>query len=205
MRYRYLMLFSLLGLCFFINACATILTVASSPLEKVVLDEGRDIGKRVSTNYHLLEGSTICTLMQQPYCMETAEEILISKKRVHGVIPAIIEIPLYGLGLVDFVTAYGYANHSKKEEKRGVVETGSIIECGPFRPAVNTELVIQSSETGMLKSAKTDSSGVIEVKKLFAGFLENSQINIFVREDNGFAYITTLDNSFDKEKRYSLK
>ncbi len=101
------------------------------------------------------------------------------------------------LGKVDIVIASQYSKNSVREEEGQVVETGSIIECGEFLPAGKTELVIQCVETGEIASVKTDSSGGIAVDKIFAGFLQNSQLNIFVKEDRCFAYISTLDSYFN--------
>ncbi len=194
MRYRYLMLCGLLASCFFINACATIMTISAPPLSEVALDEERTSGRQVSANYQLIEGTKEFTLVRQPYCMETAKEKIVIKKRIHGVIPAIIEVPLFGLGLVDIVIASQYSKNSVKEEEGQVVETGSIIECGEFLPAGNTELVIQCVETGETASVTTDSSGGIAADKIFAGFLKHSQLNILVKDDRCFPYISTLDS-----------
>lgn len=195
MKYRYIKICGLLAACFFMNACATALTVLAPPMKEVVLEEERTAGREISTNYRLIERTKDCTLLKQPYCMETAKEKIILKKRLHGVIPALVEIPLYGLGLLDLVAARQYSKYSAIEEMGQVVETGSIMECGDFEPAVDAELVVQCAETGVITRVKTDSSGEISVDSLAAGFLQNSQLNVFVKEGHCFAYITTLDSS----------
>ncbi len=197
MKYRYLMICGLLASCLFLNACATVLTITAPPIKEVLLEEMTKPGRQVSSNYRLVEGTKEVTILMQPYCMETAQERIVHRKRIRGVIPAVIEIPLYGLGLVDLVIAKQFVIKSVKEEKGQVVETGSIIECGDYRPAANTELVVQCPETGQIGYVSTGSSGEIAVKDLFAGFLQNSQLNIFVREDRCFAYVSSLNSSFN--------
>lgn len=197
MKYRYLMIGSLLTSCLFLNACATALTMAAPPVKEVLLEEMTKPGRQVSSNYRLIEGAKEVTILMQPYCMETSQERIIHRKRIHGVIPAVIEIPLYGLGLVDLVIAKQLVIRSVKEEKGQVVETGSIIECGDYRPAANAELVVQCPETGQIAHVMTGASGEIPVNKLFAGFMQNSQINIFVREDRCFAYVSSLNSSYN--------
>ncbi len=197
MKYGYIKICVLLVSCIFINACATYLTMSAPPLKEVVLETETTTGRQISTNYLLIEGPNDCTLLKQPYCMVTAKERILFKKRLHGVIPALIEVPLYGLGLVDLVIASQYSKESVKEEEGQVVETGSIIECGEFQPAGNTELVVQCAETGEITNVKTDQSGDIGVDELFAGFLQNSQLNVFVKDGGCFAYITTFDRRFN--------
>lgn len=197
MKYRYLMICCLLASCLFLNACATALTISAPPIKEVLLEEVTKPGRQISSNYRLIEGTKEITILQQPYCMETAQERIIYRKRLHGVIPAVFEIPLYGLGLLDLVIAKQFAITSVTEKKGQVVETGSIIACGDYRPAANVELVLQCPETGQIGYVSTGSSGEITVKDLFAGFLQNSQLNIFVREDRCFAYVSTLQSSYN--------
>lgn len=197
MKYRYLMICCFLASCFFLNACATALTISGTPLKEVVLDEERNNGRLITTNYQLIEGTKEFTLLEKPYCMETAKEKIIFKKRLRGVIPAIFEIPLYGLGLLDLVIAKQYSKNTVREEEGSVVETGSIIECGDYKPVVNAELIVQCPETGQIVYVSTDSSGEITANKLFAGFLQNSQVNVFVRDDHCFAYVSSLSSSFN--------
>lgn len=197
MKYRYLKICCLLVSCFFTNACATYLTIVAPPIKEVALGEDRATGRMISTDYQLVEGAKEFTLLKKSFCMETAKERIISKKRLHGVIPALIEIPLFGLGLVDLVAARQYSKQATKEKEGQVVETGSIVECGDFKPAANVELVIQCPKTGQIAYVTTGASGEVAINNLFAGFLLNSQLNIFVREDRCFAYVSTLSSSFN--------
>lgn len=197
MKNRYAMICFILMSCVLLNACATSLTISGPPMKEVFLEEETKPGREISSSYRLVEGSDEVTILRRPYCMETAQERIVYRKRLRGVIPAVVEIPLYGLGLVDLVVAKQIAINSKKVEKGDVVETGSIIECGVYKPAKNVELVVQCPETGQMTYVTTGSSGEIALKKLFEGFHLNSQLNIFVREDRCFAYISTLNTSFN--------
>lgn len=195
MKNKYRLICFMIMSCFFLNGCATVMTMSGSPLKEVEIGDDRDSGREMSSNYKFVRGDKEFIVLRQPYCMETATEKIIYRKRMRGVIPAVVEIPLYGLGLVDLVVARQIAAKTIKVEDGDVVETGNIIECGDFRPAENAELVVQCPQTGQIAYARTGSDGEIAVGKLLSGFLNNSQVNVFVREDRCFAYLSTLNSS----------
>lgn len=173
------------------GGCATIMTMTTPPVEEISLGQ-KGVGEQISINYKYIDGEPLGTLMMQPYCMETAEQEIMTRRRMHGVVPALVEIPLYGLGLLDLVGAGVYAKASEETRAGDYVRTGNIIECGDFEPASETTLYVQCSETGQMKSLATDISGKVDTDSLYKGFYGGCQINLFVKEEGGFAYITTL-------------
>ncbi len=193
MKYKYLPFVLVIISCLFTNGCATILTMSAPSVKEITLGK-KAIGKQISINYHYRDGEKKGTLMRQPYCMETAEQMIMTRKRMHGVVPAMVEIPLYGLGLLDLVSAGIYAKASEEEVEGNFVETGEIIDCGKFEPATETDLYIQSAETGEINKVVTDAAGNVTTKLIYAGFVQSSQLNLFVKEEGGFAYITTISN-----------
>lgn len=195
MKFKTLILAALLGVCFFSGGCATILTMSVPSVEEVSYGE-KDVGRQISINYIFFDKGKTGTLMSQPYCFELAREKILTRKRIHGAGPAFAEIAVFGLGLFDLVFAGVYSKASEEETTGDFVETGTIIECGEFEPAANTGLIVQCSETGQRTELATDSSGNIEIDKLFQGFHKNTQINLFVRDEGGFAYVTTLENNY---------
>ena len=193
MKYKYLPFILVLFSCLLTNGCATILTISAPSVEEITLGK-KAIGKQISINYHYDDGKDKGTLTRQPYCMETAEQMIMTRKRMHGVVPAMVEIPIYGLGLLDLISAGIYAKASEEEVRGNFVETGEIIDCGKFQPAPETVLYIQCAETGQINKVVTDAAGNVATKQIYAGFFQSSQLNLFVKEDGGFAYITTLSN-----------
>ncbi len=193
MKYRDLPFILVLLSCLFTNGCATVLTISAPSVEEVTLGK-KATGKQISINYHYFDGKEKGTLMKQPYCFETAEQMIMTRKRMHGAVPAIIEIPIFGLGLLDLISAGVYAKASEEEVRGNFVETGEIVECGKFAPAPETELIIQCAETGQINKVSTDTDGNISTNQIYAGFFQNAQLNLFVKEDGGFAYITTISN-----------
>ena len=49
----------------------------------------------------MTETNDALVVLRQPLCSQRVRIVRVDEKRVHGFIPALIEIPLFGLGIAD--------------------------------------------------------------------------------------------------------
>lgn len=182
---------SIIAISLSAGGCATILTMTTPPVEEITLGK-KGLGEEISSNYKFVENKQVGTLLKQPYCLETAQQEIMTRRRMHGVVPALVEIPIYGLGLIDLISAGVYSKASEELTIGNYVETGAIVECGEFKPVPGMTLYVQCAATSQMKSVKTDADGNVDTKTLYKEFYKGSQLNLFVREDSGFAYIATM-------------
>ncbi len=176
-------------------SCATVLTTSFPPEDS--FDTGVvSVGERISSQYHLEKNETNYTLFKTPLCKEETEKVQVTKKRLRGIIPAICEIPLYGLGIADWIVADLYSRGTETRKAVGKQATGNIVTCGDNTIASNTDLILQFSDSDMVVHAKTNGDGHINLESALdkGGF--NRQVNIFVRLPATTYYVTTIDNSF---------
>ena len=178
----------------FIMGCATGLTMMAPRVEDVEYGE-KGAGEEINVVYSLNEDEGAYTLTRQPHCKETVEEINVSRKRPRGFIIALCEIPLYGLGIVDYLVAKVYANSSREELGRTTVDSGEILSCGGEALAANKTVVLQCPDTNRIEHLLTDDSARIPIETWIHEEHQDHQINLFVKEKGDFLYISTIDKT----------
>lgn len=176
------------------TGCAVTLTMTGPNVEEIKAGD-KSKSDAVSYNYVMREQGTSFELKKQPMCKELQQQIILKRKPMRGVIPAIIEIPLYGLGLVDLVAAGVYSKATEEERDGDIVKTGRVLTCGDFEPAPDEEIILQFPDSEVVKYVKTDSNGRVNLSEILPKTKRDLQINVFVKEHGGVAYIRTLDES----------
>ena len=179
----------------FAMGCASALTMSAPRVEEVHNGE-KGVGKRINAVYMLEEDEGIYTLTRQPYCKETVEEIQISRKRPRGFIIALCELPLYGLGAVDYLMAKIYANASEEEIGRMMADSGDVIPCGDIEKAAHEKVLLQFPDSERLQSLLTDDNAVIQLGECFEKSCRDLQIHVFVKKENNILYISTIDKTY---------
>jgi hypothetical protein len=179
--------------CFFLNGCATILTTSFPPQD--TFEKGEiSMGEQINFNYAFTKNKNTFTLYKTPLCKEQIETIKVTQKRLRGIIPAIFEIPLYGLGIADWVTADLYSRQTRTTEKTGFENTGKIKKCGEPTVVPYADLILQFTDSGSVKHAQTDMNAQFDMNSLLPASAK-TQINIFVNDNKRISYITTIDRS----------
>jgi hypothetical protein len=182
----------LVSLCFFVSGCATVLTTAYKPVKETRHGETL-VGDQVGFNYSLNEEKDDLLLLKQPLCRENIQMIKVERKQLHGVIPAVLEMPFFGLGLLDLVVA-GVITRASVEEKPGDIVPGPKVDaCGEHQPAALQSLVVQYPISLTVMDATTDQSGRIPLKLLKPADSRDRQFTIYVREETGLSYVKTFD------------
>ena len=179
----------------FAMGCASALTMMTPRVEEVSYGD-KGVGERINVVYMLEEDKGVYTLTRQPYCKETEEEIQISRKRPRGFIIAICELPLYGLGILDYMVAKIYANGSEKELGRVTVDSGEITPCGDVEKAPGEEVLLQFPDSERVKQLLTDDKASLQLEELLKEKIQDLQINVFVKTEGNILYIKTIDRTY---------
>jgi len=175
--------------------CASALTMSAPRVEEVHYGE-KGVGERINAVYMLEEDEGVYTLTRQSYCKETVEEIQISRKRPRGFILALCELPLYGLGAVDYLMAKIYANASEEELGRLPADSGEVIPCGEVEKAAHEKVILQFPDSERLQTLLTDSDAVLQLGECLKETCRELQINVFVKKENSILYISTIDKTY---------
>ena len=175
--------------------CASGLTLVAPRVKEVSYGK-KETGDRINVIYRLDENRGIYTLTRQPLCKEQVEEITTSRKRPRGLFFALCEVPLYGLGLADYLVAKIYTGLSDKEVSRTMVDSGQVIPCGEPEQACQEEVILQFPDSERVQHILTDDSARIPLETLIAKETQDLHINVFVKREGDILYIKTIDQTF---------
>ncbi len=194
MTLRYLSMIIVVVSCLWTSGCATVLTVAYPPLEETRHGETKP-GSQVAFHYVMSEEKDSLLLQKQPLCSQEIQIIKIKRKQLHGVIPAIVEVPFFGLGIADLVVAGVFTRASVEESDGGYVKGVEIMACGDLVFAPNEELIIQYPASTDVKHMRTNEKGMIPLNSLENMPKGESSINVFVKEEKGVSYVKTFEKN----------
>jgi hypothetical protein len=193
MRLRQFTLFSLLVASLYVSGCATALTVAHSPISET-LHGDTVTGDPVGFNYAVSEEKNDLLLQKQPLCGQKIQLVEVKRKQLHGVIPAIVEMPLFGLGLLDLVVAGVYTKATVVETPGPFTDGPEVSICGDFEPASEQEVFVQYPVSITSKTVITDDKGRIPYKTIKPVNSRDRQFTVFIRENTGLTYVKTFEN-----------
>lgn len=190
---------SMILFLFFTTGCATIMTIAAPPVYET--KPGRLItGDSISFNYSVKEDNTYLVFEKQPLCVQQYEIIHFKRKRLDGIIPAIVEIPFYGFGIGDLATAETISIASKEETHREIKKTSMISICGSFESAPGEDIMIQFADSLKTIYIQSDAGGKIPlsvIRDVNSGLLP---MNVFIITKAGPVYIGTFDRDVFDDK-----
>jgi hypothetical protein len=121
--------------------------------------------------------------------MTTRESV--RRKQLHGVLPAIIEIGFFGLGIFDLVMARSIVENSKTRTPLDDAPTGNKVACGPSRPAANQQIILQYSGMDRLQYGLTDANGIVRTESPLPQGLFR-YVNVFVRTGTAKRFAGTV-------------
>ncbi len=161
-----------------LSGCATALTFFSPPSTTLVQGK-KKAGSFNSYEYQYSVRGNKIFLERTPLCNEVAQTLKVEQKREIGYGPALMELPLFGLGLADIANAHAISVNSKKVTPLAEYNTGKLMTCGNRQPAANEKVIIENKALNLYRTARTDQDGVVNLNKVLPGI--NGKINLSVR------------------------
>lgn len=161
-----------------LSGCATALTFFSPTSTKLVQGK-KKAGAFNSYEYQYSVRGNKIFLERTPLCDEVAQTLKVEQKREIGYGPALMELPIFGLGLVDIANAHAISVNSKKVTQLAEYNTGKLMTCGKRQPAANEKVIIENTALNLYRTARTDQDGVVNLNKVLPGI--NGKINLNVR------------------------
>ncbi|MDA8402843.1 MAG: hypothetical protein M0Z56_01405 [Desulfobacteraceae bacterium] len=180
--------------CLCASGCATILTCAFPKVKETKQGE-KVSGDQVAYHYSLTETKDSLVLLRQPLCSQRIKITTVEKHQLHGVIPAMVEIPFFGLGIVDLVIAGTVSRATADEYDSGTIKSGEVIVCGNYTPAPNADLVIEFPESIGVSHLKTDANGKVLLAAIKGIQKKDFHYIIFVKEKDGVSYVKTIERN----------
>lgn len=180
--------------CLWTSGCATVLTVAYPPVEETRKGDVRP-GSQIGHHYVISEEKGGLLLQKEPLCVQEVQVINVKRKQLHGVIPAVIEIPFFGLGIADLVVAGTYTRATIEETDGGYVKGNQVLACGDLAFAPNEELILQFPVSLEVRRVTTDEKGMIplNVVQSFPG--GETRFNVFVKLKEGPSFVRTFEKA----------
>ncbi len=192
MNARIARIFFIILLAVSVSGCSTVLTRMGAPVIK--LEDGeKSVGDFAKYKFSGGITSNVIYLEKTPQCAEIAEKIRVSQKQVRGRVFSMVEMVLFGLGLVDAAKAEAVSELSRTETPLAKYETGKVVVCGEKEPAANEMLIIQDKQRTFHKQAATDANGNLDLDSVMQD--ETRVLNLSIRSasqmDKAVSFIYT--------------
>ena len=175
MRTRTFLLTAILAMAMamMISGCATTLTMMNPRTTKIETQEKyAGAFHEFEYRYNITAGKI--ELEKTPMCSEMAKAVRVSQKREIGYGPALLEMPLFGLGLFDIASARAISESSQEITPLSEYETGKLLSCGSPQPAEGEALIIESRADRKYWSATTDRDGKVDLNRIIGGTPEGA-------------------------------
>ncbi|MBU1170819.1 MAG: hypothetical protein KKD44_14755 [Proteobacteria bacterium] len=191
---RHLITLILFLSCLYTSGCATVLTTAYPPIHETRHGESIQ-GDTIGFSYAVTEEKNDLVLHKQPVCRQNIQLVNIKRKQLHGVIPAVLEMPFFGLGLLDLVVAGVYTRATVDEEKGDTIPGVEVSICGDYQIAPGQAVLIQYPGSVTFKNIQTNDVGKILLKDILPSNAQDRRFTIFVKEPTGLSYVKTYDKT----------
>lgn len=190
------MVIALGALAFAASGCASTITAVAPPYTKEV-EKNTSLGNETrSYEYELISLPPIHSfqLRRIPLCAEKRRMQRISRKQPRGFILAMAEMPLYGLGLLDWLYAKSISKESEEVLDTWLEPTNKLMPCGEAEPAPG-EVVILQTPRGIEEPQKkmhTAPKGKLELKSVLRDHFGFGLVNLFVLSDGDLKYLRSI-------------
>jgi hypothetical protein len=177
MNSRIARIFFIILLTVSVSGCSYVLTRMGAPVVK--LEDGeKSVGDFARYKYSGGIRSNVIYLEKTPQCSEIAEKVRVSQKQVRGRVFSLVEMMIFGLGLMDAAKAESVSELSRTETPLAKYDTGKVVACGEKEPAANEMLVIADKQRTFHKQAATDVNGNLDLSRVLAD--ENRVLNLTI-------------------------
>ena len=180
-----------LSACFLLVSlagCSTVITLASPP-EFFEEPGPRQLGAPVGADRELVVSEAGYHVFRTPHCPVEERVRKVRRKRQRGILLAVLEVPLYGLGVADWILAYTIAETSREEKWLPPCPTGDVVPCGERVPAAGERVVLQFSDTGDQVVTRTDMEGGFDPESVLGRSDGTRHVNVYARDGTGFHYL----------------
>lgn len=160
----------------FFTGCATILTAAAPP--QTTYEEGKPFpGEPSGATYSIGQEQRRIILYKKDTCPEMKEKTRFTRKLPRGMIIAILEVPLLGLGVADLVASGLYSKISEERIFEENAPTGKLISCGEKSPAGGEDIIVEIPEIQLHRTMTTNRAGEIDLTEI----LKDQKGDVFVK------------------------
>jgi len=175
-----------------ITGCASTLTLMS-PVKSEVVVKSKRTGPFARYDYYYVFRSNRLLLERTPICNEMAKTVRVEKKLQIGYGPALLEMPFFGLGLIDIASARAISEASEKVYPLDEQETGKLLTCGSIEPAAGEVLILENREQNIYRQVTTDKNGEIDLKKEMDDFDQAVNLTVRLQSDRAINFTVTYD------------
>lgn len=179
----------------FTSGCATVLTHSFPPVTETKKGESIQ-GDITGYTYSVSETKDGLTLMRQPLCREKIQITEVKRKQLHGVMGALLEIPFFGLGIFDLVTAGVYTKVTLEEIPKDPIPGSGLSPCGDMEPVPDFPVVIQYPASVTTKHIQTGQNGEISFGTITPLDMPDNRLTLFARDSYGLHYVTSFHYDF---------
>ena len=170
-----------------LSGCATALTFFS-PTSSELVQGKKTAGAFNSYEYQYAVRNNKIYIERTPLCNQVTQVMRVEQKREKGYGPAMLEMPLFGLGLVDIANAHAISVNSRKVTPLDAYNTGKLMTCGARQPAANEEVIIENQGLNLYRTVKTDKNGVLNLDNILSGVNENVNVNVRLASNRHVAF-----------------
>jgi|GEM_PF-1462171 len=164
-------------LVFGISGCSSVLTYLG-PVKTEIVDGESYKGDIVEYDYNLTAENDRLHFTKSPLCKKIVQKVAVSKKEQRGYSLALLEMPLFGLGLFDMLRAHAIVEDSRRVEPLEKKFDGELVFCHGSQPASNETFIIKDEARSFEISARTDNEGIIDLKTLIPETVEAAGLEI---------------------------
>ncbi len=169
-------------LVFCLSGCSSVLTYLG-PVQHELADGETFTGDLVEYDYEVYGDNSRLHFMKTPMCKKIVEKVRVSKKQRRGLYLAVLELPFFGLGLLDMLRSYAIVEESRRVEPVGRFETGEQLACNGREPAANEIFIIKDNVKDLNVTAETDSKGNLDLKTVLPENFGPASFEIFPEAD----------------------
>lgn len=180
------------------SGCSSFLTY-SAPLKSELVDGERKTGNLVRYEYTCSAVSNKIYIEKQPLCSESVMKMRHAKKELRCFTCSVVELALFGLGLIDMIWAGSIVKESEKIESLAEYDTGKLIACGEKQVAADEPIILENVADGIQISTKTDASGMIDVENHLQHATQHDTVSMALEvhleadESVSFKYVYVVD------------
>jgi len=183
MYFRNIMQFIVLtGIVCCVSGCASFLTLMS-PVQSEIVTGEKTTGDFSKYQYQCQIRAGHLIFSKVPMCNETAKVFRKAGKRQIGYGPALLEMPFFGLGLIDIISAHAISDYSKREYLLAEYDTGELLACGEPVPAAHETVILKGPNGDFLRKGTTDASGTLNLSILLKDVADPVRMTVYPESD----------------------
>lgn len=166
-----------------ISGCSSVLTYLA-PVETKMVDGEVFKGKTVNFDYDYTTRNDRLSFTKTKMCEKIVQKMAVSQKQRRGISLALLELPLFGLGLLDMLRSYAIVEESRKVKPVAKYTTGELVACDGKTVAANEIFIIRDNVRALNFTAKSDANGVVDLKTVLPKEIDAAALEIWPKENS---------------------